>query len=100
MAECGFDACTDRQPLPNGDSMFDFTYKAECYRTETQAFCDEGQVVRFLVPSKSPTCVSIAARKFITRRPSLSAAAPLSCGKGLAWDGVRCGTPSAVEFGP
>ena len=74
-AQCQVDAC--RQSLPKnaihfskvarkwseykfpGDysEPFMFTYKNECYMTETQAFCEPGKVARFLRPYKSPFCV-------------------------------------------
>ena len=70
--ECMPDACLEGKPKnatnfskwsqnKNKDGVNDqpflFTYKDECYMTETEAFCGPGKVVHFLVPYKNPFCV-------------------------------------------
>ena len=68
--ECGRDACLASGPknainfsnfsLSGGDNVnagpFSFTYKNECYMTETEGFCAAGEVVRFYAEKKSPSC--------------------------------------------
>ena len=72
----------------DSDSVFEFTYKGECYRTETQGFCGEGQVVRFVVPWKSPVCAP-RNEQLTGSGYAFSTDVGLTCGEGLTEDRGR-----------
>ena len=78
---------------------FLFTYKDECYMTETQAFCGSGNVARFLVPYKSPFSVPRDYRSCL-RIAELSKSVKFPCRRGFVEDENRniCVSESLVEF--
>ena len=68
-AKCGQDACRLQEPpadqmfspesqeFPDLYPVFNFTFRGECFTTETQAFCAPGNIARFILPYKIPVCV-------------------------------------------
>ena len=68
-AKCGEDACLafvppedlmfspESQEFPELYPVFNFTFRGECFFTETQAFCAPGNIARFILPYKIPVCV-------------------------------------------
>ena len=84
----------------NSESIFDFTYKGDCYRTETRAFCGKGKVVRFVVPSKGPTCVLRTEEGSGKTDYSGSSDVKLACPDGYREDRARnlCVRVTQVDF--
>ena len=78
---------------------FLFTYKNECYMTETEAFCKPGKVARFLEPYKSPSCVPRDNNACTLVGPA-SARLKIMCEPGFVEDTARnlCAPQTEVEF--
>ena len=98
MVVCGLDACLNNKPrnavrnsvpfeaYAEKEGLFKFTYKGECYLSETEAFCDKGQVVHFDVPSKSPLCEPWS--EFIDPQ-GIAFSVKLECDEGYTEDPAR-----------
>ena len=109
-AECGTDACGQSGPknavnfstgsMKGGggpdERPFLFTYKNECYMTETEAFCGLGKVARVTVSHKSPFCVPRDYEECI----QIGATSPvrkIPCAAGLVEESERNVCMSGVE---
>ena len=83
----------------NNAKPFLFTYKNECYMTETEAFCKPGKVARFLEPYKSPSCVPRDNNACVLAG-STSPSIKIPCKSGFVEDTAKnlCMSPIGVEF--
>lgn len=93
---CGVDACKNKKPKnavnfsPDGlKGNFKFTYRGECYKSESQAFCRTGRIARFETGSKTPKCVTKIREYSCIQENSGGQSVKLTCGEGKTEDPVR-----------